>query len=1265
MVAADYHVLLVTPFAPTAAPCAWLRSALALLAGTELLLSLRHQFQLSEALPSLAGALACLGLTLTFIHLIRSPMRWSGHGTAAWLGAVWLALGGLRALVAVASVPAGWQLSQLIEMDDISVTSDAEVRELSFESSNAPAHLVNDVRLNFFGARGPQRDKLPLRLSATTFVTGPAALLVASSARIRVTLDGATLADLPPSGDESRIPVPAGSERRLSIWMDPTPVASAGLRAHLVSATGFARPAGPGRLASARRVLGEAWPALDALTVGAALYTLCGMLFGWLARAPSTLLIRLLIGTLVAAAVLTPRLTAWNAQHDRLLILSGGNDWLEYESFARDIRGGSPLMLEGAPLGRAAPFRFQVLYPYALALGHLVAGESAQGLILLQTCGTLMMILVVVLAAPTALGGVAGLGLTWALGTLPEWIGLAGALLSENLLLLLLALILLAIRNLPERPTWAQHTRVGALLGLAVLARATTWIAVPFLVAILARAAPDRRRTALAVILPVLAFAALVPARNVAAAHRLVVLPTEGSEIFAQGIVPAGHTITSEPWLTWRRMHDPNLVTVAEAVVNVPLGVASRLAGKMAYVLGFPHAVDPGAPMVFWPVFGLWAVAVLGVLARLRSRLAWAALTLVLGHSFAIAAVMSQPSYFYRYQLPATLPLAVWDTLAISALLPRLRLLAPERWAPAMRSAGLPGARWLGLASCLLVAGAWFRHDSNGSYPDDGSALAAFAARGVADDRLVVEDRGFPTRDYRGPAPLYVVERGAASDANLRAVLRGARHVLWLRRFTAGVEALSPAGFTLERLGRGGQEWRFHGYSLRQYDVPAQFEEPTSTLASAVDLNVGGIVRLRATAVGPSGDSHSTGGARRVVGGGRLWVALRWRSLDDSSEPLQLALTLRDSAGHTIARSVAPLFQQPDGSIMPPPRGAEVEVYRVLAIEPAVPPGTYQLCAEVSAGAEGRALSVLDAAGCSVGAGVTLAEIEIKSDPGRRVDPAELPITGRVAREAAPGLMLLGWQRADGPVAQGDVARLTLFWQAAPEPPRVPYQERLQLRQGQHLLLDTRARPLVAPGYPTDRWRPGEVLRDWLDFVVPAELPGGEHRLAIQVVQPDGASVGPSLDVGTLHVAERQRSFALPAVPHPLHAMLGDDVRFLGYNLETDRPAPGSTLSVTLYWQALGTPDASYTGFVHVLDSRGVVLSQADHLPQQGSAPTTSWVTGQVITDTYTVPLPATAPPGEYLLEVGLYQASTGRRLPVRGGPQVGDALRLGSLRVG
>ncbi len=70
-------------------------------------------------------------------------------------------------------------------------------------------------------------------------------------------------------------------------------------------------------------------------------------------------------------------------------------------------------------------------------------------------------------------------------------------------------------------------------------------------------------------------------------------------------------------------------------------------------------------------------------------------------------------------------------------------------------------------------------------------------------------------------------------------------------------------------------------------------------------------------------------------------------------------------------------------------------------------------------------------------------------------------------------------------------------------------------------------------------------------------------------------------------------------------------------------------------------------------------------MPVRDNLPTTCWQPGEFITDPYEIHLAPDAPPGEYTLEVGMYDLPTGERLPVTGSPsQPPDRLLLQSVRV-
>jgi hypothetical protein len=76
-------------------------------------------------------------------------------------------------------------------------------------------------------------------------------------------------------------------------------------------------------------------------------------------------------------------------------------------------------------------------------------------------------------------------------------------------------------------------------------------------------------------------------------------------------------------------------------------------------------------------------------------------------------------------------------------------------------------------------------------------------------------------------------------------------------------------------------------------------------------------------------------------------------------------------------------------------------------------------------------------------------------------------------------------------------------------------------------------------------------------------------------------------------------------------------------------------------------------------------LTQRSHRPRLsllcGSAPTTGWVTGEVIADGYERPVDPRAGSGQYVLEVGMYLGETRERLSVYNveGELLGDRILL------
>lgn len=125
-------------------------------------------------------------------------------------------------------------------------------------------------------------------------------------------------------------------------------------------------------------------------------------------------------------------------------------------------------------------------------------------------------------------------------------------------------------------------------------------------------------------------------------------------------------------------------------------------------------------------------------------------------------------------------------------------------------------------------------------------------------------------------------------------------------------------------------------------------------------------------------------------------------------------------------------------------------------------------------------------------------------------------------------------------------------------------------------------------------------------------------------------------------------------------ATFGDSIELAAARLPTALDNP---LHLTLFWRTATPILGDYTVFVHVVDSAGRMIGQWDQAPAAGAAPTSSWTPGRVVVDDYRIDLDRTGAQTPLRVLVGLYDPTTGLRLPVTHAtlPASDDALELRS----
>lgn len=123
--------------------------------------------------------------------------------------------------------------------------------------------------------------------------------------------------------------------------------------------------------------------------------------------------------------------------------------------------------------------------------------------------------------------------------------------------------------------------------------------------------------------------------------------------------------------------------------------------------------------------------------------------------------------------------------------------------------------------------------------------------------------------------------------------------------------------------------------------------------------------------------------------------------------------------------------------------------------------------------------------------------------------------------------------------------------------------------------------------------------------------------------------------------------------PIPGLAIFGGNITLIDGDLAETRFVAGSTISLTLHWQAHAAMTTSYNVSVHVLDVEGNLVAQSDSIPGDGAHPTTNWLPGETVADQHQFVLPDSLATGRYELAAGVYDAANGARLLTDNGESI------------
>lgn len=205
------------------------------------------------------------------------------------------------------------------------------------------------------------------------------------------------------------------------------------------------------------------------------------------------------------------------------------------------------------------------------------------------------------------------------------------------------------------------------------------------------------------------------------------------------------------------------------------------------------------------------------------------------------------------------------------------------------------------------------------------------------------------------------------------------------------------------------------------------------------------------------------------------------------------------------------------------------------------------------------------------------------------------------------------------------------------------------------------------------QWMSGEYVREERRISIPPDAAPGPYSMRVGLYEPaypeaNGRPIRPlnraTVDslVGVEIGKVRVKAVAVPtAQTRRVGYSFGRELELVGY--EATRAPAEASLSVALYWRAMGPIKTSYTVSVQALDEDGRLHGQHDGQPGGGLNPTSSWTADETVKDTHTI---GHVPDVQHLrLAIVVYSLSDMRRLPAYASDDrpLGDSVLIEDLR--
>jgi hypothetical protein len=571
----------------------------------------------------------------------------------------------IRMALSSAYVPHGWSSHFVLHHGDGSIVaqrvgpraSDGGVVDPVLVLSDQPATLqfLNDGSADPGGPDAAKIASFEARWRGHVFLAAEthATFSVASDAPVELSIDNS------PSSWRESVGLAPGLHSIEVLFRKPGGM-SPRLTVAIADAAGplqvYANPlnAGDVRRDHLARLVQQALDVFVLLVAATWLRPFVGERFSHLRRYPLSRLLYSRV-TVVALPMMLFTLQGLAAAHTRsgLTVFLVGDDLRFYASAGRDIILRGLLGNAGQPLFQGEPFFFYPLYPYFVALSHVLFDESLYGLVLLQFLLLGATFAATALMAFEMFGVVTGwvtLVLLCALGELDFVRYYTVSVFTDNLYYPLVAFAAYELWRLETNEDSRSAIAAGVLGGLATITRPSMLFVLPLLLAWSSRrfrsGLPFIGSRMLVVAASWVAVIAVVTFRNWLVSGRVVLIAESSLQVLFF-LAPPGVN-----WADYLEVRTPSIAQTVRGAFRMfadyPLGVAQVELRKLAFMIGFTN-VMPGFRL--HPEFlALTATYIGWWLLKGRPAFGATAHLSLLGHALAFL-VASPMSYGYKTML--------------------------------------------------------------------------------------------------------------------------------------------------------------------------------------------------------------------------------------------------------------------------------------------------------------------------------------------------------------------------------------------------------------------------------------------------------------------------------------------------------------------------------------------------------------------------------------------------------------------------------------